>query len=104
MRSSAKKTVSMQDILPLNREKILQVKPSIIIMTSSLLMGSNASEVVASQCAGGRAGSLSHTDSSAVGDSMNQLLGTKTQKRASAPTVITEHFPSLYVSASISVF
>lgn len=43
-----------------------------IIVTSSLLMGSNASEVVAFQCAESRAGSVSHSDSSAAGDNTNQ--------------------------------
>lgn len=73
------------NIQPLNAGKIPRVQPSIIIMTSFLVMDGNVSEVVVSSCAEGRAGSISHTDSSVEGDNMTRLRGTRAKNRVLAP-------------------
>lgn len=83
MREMASHTTT-HNVQPLSLGKIPWVKPSIIIMAISLVMDDDASEVVVSSCAKGRAVSISHTDSSVDGDSMTRLRGWKARSRALA--------------------
>lgn len=63
-------------------------------MTSFLMIGGNASEVVVSSCAKARAGSISHTDSSVEDDTMTRLRGTRAQNRvlADLKTLANSHY------------